>query len=107
MLIYQIFITAGIPSALTAFCFWLLKGYLQKTEEKRQAREALWVKNQTLIIKGLGAAFALGEVSARAICEGRHNGELTRALEYSKQIKQEQKDFYTELGIKNLYYKEA
>ncbi|HAN20433.1 MAG: serine/threonine protein kinase [Clostridiales bacterium GWF2_36_10] len=103
----QILIAFGIPSSITGFFIWQLKRSIDKAEKARQEREVSRVQNETLVVKGLGAAFALGEAAAEAIQKGEHNGELSAALAYAQKVKHEQKDFLTELGIKNLYSKGA
>ena len=87
--------------------FWFLKRHIDKNEKRREARETARIKNETLVVQGLGAAYALGEAAAEAIRSGKHNGELTAALAYAQKVKHEQKDFLLELGIKNLHSKGA
>jgi len=55
------------------------------------------------MIKGIGAAIALGEATAHAIQDGQCNGEMACALEYARQVKHEQKDFLNEQGVENLF----
>jgi len=93
----------GVPSAVTGLCFWSIQRSIQKREAKREEIEKAREKNELLLIKGIGAAIALGEATARAIKDGKCNGELTAALEYAQKVKHEQKDFLTEQGVKNLY----
>ncbi len=107
MTLWEIIACMSIPSAFTGFWIWMLKRHIDKAEKKRAEREAARVKNEVLIVQAVGASFALGEASAEAIQTGKHNGELSAALKYAKEIKHKQKDFLTELGIKNLYEKEA
>lgn len=96
-------VIAVIPSAVTGFCFWNIQQSIikrdKRIEELDQARE----KNQVLLIKSIGASLALGEATAEALISGKTNGEMTKALEYARRVKHEQKDFLTEQGIKNLY----
>lgn len=103
MTTWQLIIALGIPTAITGLCMWQLKRTIDKAEKAREEREAARIKNEILIIQGVGASFALGEAAAKAIQTGSHNGELTAALAHAQKIKHEQKDFLTELGIKNLY----
>nr|DAL85276.1 MAG TPA: hypothetical protein [Caudoviricetes sp.] len=59
-----------------------------------------------LVIKGVGAAIALGEATAKAvqrIPDARCNGDMEGALEYAKRVKHEQKDFLTEQASENLF----
>jgi len=93
----------GVPSAVTGLCFWAIQRNITKRDAKRDELEKAREKNELLLIKGIGAAIALGEATARAIKDGKCNGELTAALEYAQKVKHEQKDFLTEQGLKNLY----
>lgn len=93
----------GVPSAVTGLCFWAIQRNITKRDAKREEIDKAREKNELLLIKGIGAAIALGEATARAIKDGKCNGELTAALEYAQKVKHEQKDFLTEQGVKNLY----
>lgn len=93
----------GIPTAITAFCSWMLQRRITKREEAQEAREKAREKNEVLIIRGIGAAIALGEATAEALKNGHCNGEMEAALEYARKVKHEQKDFLTEQGIHALY----
>jgi hypothetical protein len=93
----------GVPSAVTGLCFWAIQRNITKRDAKREEIDKAREKNELLLIKGIGAAIALGEATARAIKDGKCNGELTAALEYAQKVKHEQKDFLTEQGVKNMY----
>lgn len=93
----------GIPSAVTALCFGLLKAKIDKRDKTHDEREAAREKNEVLLVQSIGASIALGEACAIAMRDGRTNGETEAALEYAQKMKREQKDFLTEQGIKNLY----
>jgi len=93
----------GVPSAVTGLCFWSIQRSIQRRDAKRDELDKAREKNELLLIKGIGAAIALGEATARAIKDGKCNGELIAALEYAQKVKHEQKDFLTEQGVKNLY----
>lgn len=93
----------GIPTAITAFCSWMLQRRITKREDTQDARERAREKNEVLIIRSTGAAIALGEATATALKNGHCNGEMEAALEYARKVKHEQKDFLTEQGIHALY----
>lgn len=96
----------GIPSAITAFCFWLLQRRITKRESAQDEREKAREKNETLIIKGVGAAIALGEATAEAvqrIPDAHCNGDMHAALEYARKVKHEHKEFMTEQSVHALY----
>lgn len=93
----------GIPTAITAFCSWMLQRRIAKREDAQDVRERAREKNEVLIIRSTGAAIALGEATAEALKNGHCNGEMEAALEYARKVKHEQKDFLTEQGIHALY----
>ena len=93
----------GVPSTVTALCFWALRRNIINRDAKREEREQAREKNETLLIRSVGAAIALGEATAHAIRDGKCNGEMSVALEYAQKVKHEQKDFMTEQGVKNLF----
>lgn len=100
----------GIPSAVTGFCFWLIQKKITRRDAERDRRDAerdkrdeARKKYELLLIKGNGAAIALGEATAHAIQDGQCNGQMTCALEYAQKVKHEQKDFLSERGVENLF----
>jgi hypothetical protein len=93
----------GVPSAVTAFCFWLVQKRITKREKQHVEQETARKKNEFLLIKSVGAALALGEATAHTIRDGKCNGEMSAALEYAQKVKHDQKDFMTEQGVENLY----
>lgn len=93
----------GIPTAFSGFLFRRIEKRIEKRESTREERDKAREKNEVLIIKGVGASIALGEACALALKNGRSNGETEAALEYARKVKHEQKDFLTDLSVKNLY----
>ena len=107
----------GIPSAVTGFCFWLLQRKITRQQEKKDKaeevhrkaeadRERLREKQELLLIKGVRAAIALGEATAKAvqrIPDAHCNGDMSKALDYAEEVKHEQKDFLAEQGVHFLY----
>lgn len=110
-------VLAVLPSAITAFCFWLIEHRIQKAaakkereemerRKKQEEREKLREKNELLLVQSVSAAIALGEATARAvqrIPDAHCNGDMHAALEYAAKVKHEQKEFLTEQGIGSLY----
>lgn len=108
-----------LPSAVAAFCFWLIEQKIEKRNKKededrrkRQAeaekQEAARQKNELLTAQAIGAAIALGEATARAvqrIPDAHCNGDMDAALDYAAQVKHAQKDFLYGQGIANIYLK--
>ena len=119
--VWQFLLASGLPSAIISgavgFFFWRLQRKIStrdaeqaekeaKREELEAQREEARQKNELIAIKGINAAIALGEATARAvqrIPDAHCNGDMHAALEYAQQIKHEQKDFLTEQGIKAIY----
>lgn len=96
----------GIPTAITAFCSWMLQRRIAKREAVQDAREAAREENEVLLIQNTRAALALAEATAKAvqrIPDAHCNGDMHAALEYAQKVKHDQKDFLTEQGIKALY----
>ena len=96
----------GLPTAITAFCFWLLQRRITKRDAAIDAREKAREQNELLLIQNTRAALALAEATAKAvqrIPDAHCNGDMHAALEYAQKVKHDQKDFLTEQGIKALY----
>ena len=96
----------GIPTAITALCSWMIQRRITKREKAQEERERAREQNEVLIIKGMGAAIALGEATAQAvqrIPDAHCNGDMHAALAYARQIKHDHKEFMTEQGVQSLY----
>ena len=109
MSIAEIIGIAGIPTAVTAFCFWLIERRIQKREteaqEKAAAREKARENLQIITIQSVNAAIALSEATARAvqrIPDAHCNGDMHAALNYAADVKHKQKDFLTAQGIHSI-----
>ena len=106
----------SIPSAITAFCFWLLQRTITKRdaelEEKRKKRQQEHDEQemrrdelQYLVIQSVNASLALAEATAKAvqrIPDAHCNGDMDSALKYAQKVKHEQKDFVTKHAVKNI-----
>ena len=117
MSMQTLIIAMSIPSAITAFCFWLLQRSITKrdkvADEKRKKRqeeldekEARRDDLQVLLIQSVNASIALSEATAKAvqrIPDAHCNGDMDSALEYARKVKSEQKDFVTKHAVKNLF----
>lgn len=111
-----IVIAAGIPSAITAFCFWIIERRIKKRDEaekeerirrqrevdkKEQNKEDL----QYMILKSLDGSLALSEATARAvqrIPDAQCNGDMHKALDYEQSAKHELENFLTRQGVSNI-----
>lgn len=116
MNVQTIVFAMSIPSAITAFCFWMLQRTITKRdaelEEKRKKRQEDHEEQERqrdkllyLIVQTTNASLGLSEATALAvqkIPDAHCNGEMDKALEYARDIKHDQKDFITENGIKKI-----
>lgn len=98
----SIVMAMSIPSLVCSFVVKRLEKKLDKEAKEKEEKEEVREKNTLLLIKAVGASLALGEATAHAIKDGKCNGEMSAALEYSKQIKHEQEDFLYEQSVKNV-----
>jgi len=102
----SLILAMSIPSAITGFCFWILERRIEEREKARAQKEAAREKNEILMVKSIGAAIALGEATAEAVAripDAHCNGDMHKALEYARNVKHEQKDFFVEQGIHEIY----
>ncbi len=96
----------GIPSSVTAFCFWNIQRKITRRQKEEERKDAARRENEVIVIEGVNAAIALGEATARAvqrIPDAHCNGDMHQALQYAAEIKHKHKDFMTEQGIDALY----
>lgn len=102
-----------LPSAMIGFCFWLLEWRIKKRDKKKEEeekerraaekkREHLREQQELFLVKGVNAAIALGEATAKAvqrIPDAHCNGDMHAALDYAAKVKHDQKDFLIEQGV--------
>ncbi len=86
----------GIPTAITALL-------VRRLERRQEERDKSQKKKDVLVIKAINASLALGEATAIALKNGKTNGETTAALEYSKDVKHDLKNFLVEQGVEHLH----
>ena len=109
----KIFIACAsvLPSAVAAFCFWLIEKKIEKRskkeDEERERRqreidrqEAARQKNELLTAQAIGAAIAL---AVQRIPDAHCNGDMDAALDYAARVKHAQKDFLYGQGLENIY----
>lgn len=104
--IVQLAAFLGVPTAVTGLCFWLLRRRIDRREDERAEIERARKELDMALIKGVNAAIALGEATAKAvqrIPDAHCNGEMSDALHYAAQVKHSQKDFLTKQGIEHLH----
>ena len=104
----ELLIAAGIPSAITAFLFWLLKRNIDKNENKREEKENNTEKLILMLVNTSRSTNILAEATAKAvqrIPEAHCNGDMTAALEQAAKFQKEEQEFITQQGIKNIFEK--
>ena len=104
--IWHILCAVGIPTALTGIMMRRFERVLDKRSAKAEENERNREKLQMLQIKCTMATMTATEATARAvqrIPDAHCNGDMTAALKYVKEVKEDQKAFLTELGIHALF----
>ena len=104
----ELLIAAGIPSAIVAFCFWLLEKRIQERacrqreqDEKEENREKL----QYMMLKALDGSLCLSEATAKAmqrIPDAKCNGDMHAALDYELEQKHDLENFLTRQGVNHI-----
>lgn len=105
MNIESLLLVMSIPSAITAFCFWLLQRSITKRDkakaEKEKSRDTLLY----LVIQSVDASIDLSTAIAKAvqrIPDAHCNGDMDAALESAKKVREKQKQYLTQQGIKQI-----
>ena len=97
----------GIPGIIiTALVGFLVKRIERRMEEDRKERleaEEARRRYEIFQLKGLTATMALCEANAKALQNGKCNGETHAALEYLKKTKHEQREFLMSQGIDHIF----
>lgn len=98
---------AAIPSAVIAFCFWLLQRRITKNEEKREEKIRQQENLQMVILDGLNGCMRLSRASAVAlkrIPDVHANGDITAALQDIDDTMQRQRKLLTEAGLQHILH---
>lgn len=105
MNVESLLIAMSIPSAITAFCFWLLQRSITKRDkakaEKEKSRDTLLY----LVVQSVDASIDLSTAIAKAvqrIPDAHCNGDMDAALESAKKVREKQKQYLTQQGIKQI-----
>lgn len=112
----QLLIAAGVPSAITGFCFWWIEKRIQRrAEEDKQERiqrrkeqderEKNRENLQYMTLKTLDGALALSEATAKAvqrIPDAKCNGDMHTALDYEQNAKHDLENFLTRQGVNHI-----
>ena len=101
--VWTIVLSTGIPSAVIFFGVWRIQHSITRAEQKRIIREESRAKHENIMIQCIGASIQLGEVTAKALRDGRSNGEVTAALENTGHVMEGHTAFMREQGIQNFF----
>ncbi len=105
MSIQALILAMGIPSAVTAFCFWLIQRGITKRDKQRAEREKSRDTLLYLVIQSVDASIDLSTAIAKAvqrIPDAHCNGDMDAALESAKKVREKQKQYLTQQGIKQI-----
>ena len=94
-----------VPSAFTGFCFWLLKGFIQKRDKQQEERDEQRKAYELCQLNMSIASMALAEATAEAvqrIPDAHCNGDMKAALDYAQKIKNEQRDFLRKQAVNHI-----
>lgn len=92
----------GIPSAITGLAIWWLKRWLEKKEKKADERNKALTDILIAQIMCNNAGLSLSEAIANAVSripDAKCNGDMHAALDVAKQMKREQRELLTKLGV--------
>ena len=98
---------AAIPSAVVAFCFWLLQRRITKNEERAEEKAKQQERLQIIILDSVLGSIRLSEATARAvqrIPNARCNGDMHAALDDIERTRQRQQRLITEAGIHDILH---
>lgn len=98
---------AAIPSAVIAFCFWLLQRRITKNEERAEEKAKQQERLQIIILDSVNGSIRLSEATARAvqrIPNARCNGDMHAALDDIERTRQRQQRLITEAGIHDILH---
>lgn len=98
---------AAIPSAVVAFCFWLLQRRITKNEERAEEKAKQQERLQIILLDSVNGSIRLSEATARAvqrIPNARCNGDMHAALDDIERTRQRQQRLITEAGIHDILH---
>lgn len=104
----ELWIAAGVPSAIVAFCFWMLERRIQeraRRQEEQDIKEENREKLQYMMLKALDGSLCLSEATAKAvqrIPDAKCNGDMHKALDYELDAKHDLENFLTRQGVNHI-----
>lgn len=104
--IIQLFVTMGIPTAITGLLVWFFKRHLDKRDVEKTKHEKDVEQVMIMIMQQGKATLVLAEATAKAvqrIPDAHCNGDMTAALEEAKRIQKEEQKFLINRGVEHIF----
>lgn len=104
--LWQLLVVFGVPTGMFGLGLWFLKRNIDKKDKAREEREEQRKEYDTILLEQLISCTTLCEATAKAvqrIPDAHCNGDMTKALEYVKEKKNNRKDFFLHMGIEHLH----
>ena len=101
-----VFLTMGIPTAITGLLVWFFKRHLDKRDAEKTKHEKDIEKAITMMLRTSMANYVLIEATAKAvqrIPDAHCNGDMTKALEQAAKIQQAEQKFLMDQGVKHIF----
>ena len=94
-----------VPTLVACLLSWRIQRRQERQEAAREKREDARKKNEELLMDCVCASMALGEATAKAVQADNPNcnGEMSCALEYTRKVKHQHREFLRRQGIENLH----
>lgn len=93
---------AIVPSLFCGFIMWYISRKFAMQDKREEEREKARTMNNVLLLKGVSAALVLGDATAEALETHRTNGELSRARQQAREVKDDITTFVMQEGSKNI-----
>lgn len=106
IIVWELLVTWGVPTAITGLLLWWFKRYIDKRDQHREEREKSTERLMLMIMQTGRANNVLAVATARAvqrIPDAHCNGDMTAALEEAAKIQNAEKDFIMGEGIKHIF----
>ena len=104
--VVQIFLTMGIPTAITGLLVWFFKRHLDKRDAEKTKHEKDVEQIMIMIMQTSRATNVLAEATAKAvqrIPDAHCNGDMTAALEEASRIQKEEQKFLINRGLEHIF----
>lgn len=105
---WEVFLAAGVPSAITGLLIWYLKKKIDKSEKLHEEQEKNKEQMMMIIINRCRANTVLAEATAKAVAripDAKCNGDMKKALEEVDKNEEKEKQFILENGIQHIFNK--